>query len=40
MPWYQRKIASTVFAAPPISSYEEALEYFIRAEETEPRFYR
>ncbi|CAH1406786.1 unnamed protein product [Nezara viridula] len=39
MPWYQRKIASTVFAAPPVSSYEEALEYFIKAEEIEPRFY-
>ncbi|XP_014275118.1 regulator of microtubule dynamics protein 1 [Halyomorpha halys] len=39
MPWYQRKIASTVFAAPPVSSYEEALDYFIKAEEIEPRFY-
>ncbi|KAF6208615.1 hypothetical protein GE061_017073 [Apolygus lucorum] len=39
MPWYQRKIASTVFAKPPDSTYEEALEYFVRAEEVEPRFY-
>lgn len=39
MPWYQRKIAATVFTAPPVSSFEEALEYFIKAEEVEPRFY-
>ncbi|KAL1122278.1 hypothetical protein AAG570_003683 [Ranatra chinensis] len=39
LPWYQRKIAATIFAAPPISSFEEALGYFIKAEEAEPRFY-
>lgn len=39
MPWYQRKVASTVFTAPPISSFEEALNYFLKAEEVEPRFY-
>ncbi|GBP21986.1 Regulator of microtubule dynamics protein 1 [Eumeta japonica] len=39
MPWYQRKIAETIFAAPPNSTYEDALEYFLRAESVEPRFY-
>ncbi|XP_067005992.2 regulator of microtubule dynamics protein 1 isoform X1 [Anabrus simplex] len=39
MPWYQRKIASTLFATPPYSSYEEALSYFLKAEETDPNFY-
>ncbi|KAK7866595.1 hypothetical protein R5R35_010430 [Gryllus longicercus] len=39
MPWYQRKIASTLFATPPSSSYEEALKYFIKAEEVDPNFY-
>jgi hypothetical protein len=39
MPWYQRKIASAVFATPPTSTYEEALAYFKKAEETEPSFY-
>ncbi|KAG8226297.1 hypothetical protein J437_LFUL002736 [Ladona fulva] len=39
MPWYQRKIASTVFATPPTSSFEEALEYFLKAESADPCFY-
>jgi len=39
MPWYQRKIASTIFAAPPTSTYEEALEYFLKAETIDPKFY-
>jgi hypothetical protein len=34
-----RKIASAVFATPPTSTYEEALAYFKKAEETEPSFY-
>ena len=40
LPWYQRQIASTLFATPPTSSYEEALTYFLKAEEIEPNFYR
>lgn len=40
MPWYQRKIASMIFTTPPTSTFEEALEYFNKAEEVEPRFYR
>ncbi|XP_061708733.1 regulator of microtubule dynamics protein 1-like isoform X1 [Cydia pomonella] len=39
MPWHQRKIAETFFASPPYSTYEEALEYFLKAESTRPRFY-
>lgn len=39
LPWYQRKIVSTIFAAPPSGSYEEALECFEKAEGTKPNFY-
>ncbi|KAF7380524.1 hypothetical protein HZH68_016389 [Vespula germanica] len=37
--WYQRKIAALVFEEPPNSSFEEALTYFEKAEETSPNFY-
>lgn len=39
MPWYQRQVASVIFKTPPTSTYEEALKYFLQAEETEPNFY-
>ncbi|XP_075971714.1 regulator of microtubule dynamics protein 1-like [Anticarsia gemmatalis] len=39
MPWHQRKIAEVLFATPPHSTYEDALEYFLRAETAQPRFY-
>ncbi|KAG8327292.1 cellular calcium ion homeostasis [Homalodisca vitripennis] len=39
MSWIQRKIAATIFAAPPTSTFEEALHFFSKAEEIEPRFY-
>ncbi|KAM3967665.1 regulator of microtubule dynamics protein 1 [Aphomia sociella] len=39
LPWHQRKIAETFFASPPHSTYEDALEYFLRAETAQPRFY-
>ncbi|KAG7154849.1 regulator of microtubule dynamics protein 1-like [Homarus americanus] len=39
IPWYQRKIASVVFATPPTGTYEEALEHFLHAEQVEPNFY-
>lgn len=39
LPWYRRKIASTLFATLPESTYEEALDYFLKAETIEPRFY-
>ncbi|KOX67945.1 Regulator of microtubule dynamics protein 1, partial [Melipona quadrifasciata] len=37
--WYQRKIASVIFAAPPSSSFEEAPKYFETAESIDPNFY-
>ncbi|XP_058067268.1 regulator of microtubule dynamics protein 1-like isoform X1 [Anopheles bellator] len=39
LPWYQRKIVSTIFATPPTGTYEEALECFEKAEATKPNFY-
>ncbi|XP_014383946.1 PREDICTED: regulator of microtubule dynamics protein 1 isoform X3 [Myotis brandtii] len=39
MPWYQRRIANMLFAAPPSSTYEEALGYFQKAEQVDPNFY-
>ncbi|XP_065582510.1 regulator of microtubule dynamics protein 1-like isoform X2 [Artemia franciscana] len=39
MPWYQRKIASALFATPPSSTFEEALSYFLEAEKAQPNFY-
>ncbi|XP_074549557.1 regulator of microtubule dynamics protein 1 [Halichoeres trimaculatus] len=39
LPWYQRKVAAVIFASPPTSSYEEALEFFLKAEEVDPNFY-
>ncbi|XP_076645395.1 regulator of microtubule dynamics protein 1 isoform X1 [Halictus rubicundus] len=37
--WYQRKIAAVIFGEPPTSSFEEALKYFLNAEEVDPNFY-
>lgn len=39
LPWHQRKIANVIYASPPYSTYEDALEYFLRAEAVQPRFY-
>ncbi len=39
LPWYQRKVVSTIFAAPPNGTYEEALEHFLKAESLEEDFY-
>ncbi|KJE96333.1 microtubule-associated protein [Capsaspora owczarzaki ATCC 30864] len=39
MPWYQRKIAATLFATPPSATYDEALGHFVAAENIEPGFY-
>uniref|UniRef100_A0A1B6LQ53 Regulator of microtubule dynamics protein 1 n=2 Tax=Graphocephala atropunctata TaxID=36148 RepID=A0A1B6LQ53_9HEMI len=39
MSWFQRKIAATIFAAPPTSTFEEALHFFSKAEEIQPKFY-
>ncbi|KAG7488282.1 hypothetical protein MATL_G00033510 [Megalops atlanticus] len=37
--WYQRKVAAMIFASPPTATYEEALEFFLKAEEVDPNFY-
>lgn len=37
--WYQRTIASTIFGEPPVSSFDEALMYFEKAEQADPNFY-
>ncbi|KAI1888833.1 hypothetical protein AGOR_G00172830 [Albula goreensis] len=39
LPWYQRKVAAMIFASPPTATYEEALEFFLKAEEVDPNFY-
>ncbi|KAI3355078.1 hypothetical protein L3Q82_017958, partial [Scortum barcoo] len=39
LPWYQRKVAAVIFSTPPTSTYEEALEFFLKAEEVDPNFY-
>lgn len=37
--WYERKAASILFASPPQSTFEEALDNFLHAEKVEPKFY-
>uniref|UniRef100_A0A8C5FD78 Regulator of microtubule dynamics protein 1 n=1 Tax=Gadus morhua TaxID=8049 RepID=A0A8C5FD78_GADMO len=37
--WSLRKLATVIFGTPPTSSYEEALEFFLKAEEVKPGFY-
>ncbi|XP_077365819.1 regulator of microtubule dynamics protein 1 isoform X1 [Festucalex cinctus] len=39
LPWYQRKVAAVIFASPPTSTYEEALQFFLKAEQVDPNFY-
>lgn len=39
MPWYTQKVAAMIFATPPKSTYEEALSYFLDAENIDPDFY-
>ncbi|KAM9337449.1 regulator of microtubule dynamics protein 1 isoform 2-T2 [Symphorus nematophorus] len=39
LPWYQRKVAAVIFSTPPTSTYEEALDFFLKAEEVDPNFY-
>ncbi|XP_029001599.1 regulator of microtubule dynamics protein 1 [Betta splendens] len=39
LPWYQRKVAAVIFSSPPTSTYEEALEFFLKAEEVDSNFY-
>ncbi|XP_008305908.1 regulator of microtubule dynamics protein 1 [Cynoglossus semilaevis] len=39
LPWYQRKVAAAIFSSPPQSTYKEALDFFLKAEEVDPNFY-
>lgn len=39
LPWYERRVATIVFSRPPDSTYQEALAFFLRAEEVDPNFY-
>uniref|UniRef100_A0A3Q4ARA1 Regulator of microtubule dynamics protein 1 n=1 Tax=Mola mola TaxID=94237 RepID=A0A3Q4ARA1_MOLML len=39
LPWYQRKVAAIIFSTPPTSTYDEALGFFLKAEEVDPNFY-
>ncbi|XP_076059233.1 regulator of microtubule dynamics protein 1-like [Oratosquilla oratoria] len=39
IPWYQRKIASLIFATPPSGTYQDALDQCLHAEKLEPNFY-
>ncbi|XP_014356164.2 regulator of microtubule dynamics protein 1 [Papilio machaon] len=39
MPWHHRRTAEVLFASLPTSNYEDALEYFLKAETVQPRFY-
>lgn len=38
--WIERKLASTLFATPPTSSIQEALDCFLKAEDLEHGFYK
>jgi len=38
--WWSRQIAATIFATPPMSTFEEALGYFDRAESIRPGFWK
>ncbi|XP_041375927.1 regulator of microtubule dynamics protein 1-like isoform X2 [Gigantopelta aegis] len=37
--WYERKLTEALFPCPPRSTYEEALVYFERAEQADPKFF-
>ncbi|XP_067290443.1 regulator of microtubule dynamics protein 1 isoform X3 [Pseudorasbora parva] len=39
LPWYQRKVAAVIFGSPPSATYEDALAFFLKAEEVDPNFY-
>ncbi|XP_029955610.1 regulator of microtubule dynamics protein 1 [Salarias fasciatus] len=37
--WYERKVASVIFSKPPDATFEEALYFFMKAEEVDPNFF-
>jgi len=38
--WLERKAASALFATPPESTYEEAVEFFLKSDSIDPKFRR
>lgn len=38
--WYQRSVLQAIGGKPPSATYDEALDFFKKAEETSPNFYR
>lgn len=38
--WYQRRILEAIVGNTPSATYDEALMYFKKAEDTSPNFYR
>lgn len=40
MSWLQLTLAKTLFGTLPEATFEEAFQYFSKAEEVEPNFYR
>jgi len=40
LPWYQKQFASALFGKVPDSSFEQALDAYMKAEEASPNFYR
>ncbi|XP_025116036.1 regulator of microtubule dynamics protein 1-like isoform X1 [Pomacea canaliculata] len=39
LPWYQKKLLAVLFRTPPSTTFEQALEYFYKAEEVAPEFF-
>ncbi|KAL8616392.1 hypothetical protein ACOMHN_032246 [Nucella lapillus] len=39
LPWYQKKILAVLFRTPPNTTFEQALDYFNKAEEAAPGFF-
>ncbi|XP_076449652.1 regulator of microtubule dynamics protein 1-like [Babylonia areolata] len=39
LPWYQKKLLAVLFHSPPHTTFEQALDYFNKAEEASPGFF-
>jgi len=38
--WLERKVAQTLFASPPSCTYDDALQWFLKAQEEDPKLVR